>query len=117
LLLSTTIFTTSVNAENLFSRTKTVAFGWFEKLDEAQMNSYLSSLQQAILYADNGEAVHWSKNKAWGLTRILHTDSNSRGYCRTMYIEINAFKKQKSDVHKYCYVNSTGRWEQDYVRR
>jgi hypothetical protein len=89
-----------------------IKFGWFQTLDEAQMNSHISSLGQALLNADNGQAVHWEKNSAWGLTRVLYTDSNSQGYCRTVYIQVNAFNKTKEDVHLYCYDNPSESWFQ-----
>ena len=112
-----TIFTTSLRAEGISTSSSTISFGWFKKLDEAQMNGHLTALQQALLYADNGEAVHWRKNRAWGFTRILHTDADSKGYCRTIYIEVVAFNKKKTDVHKYCFANNTETWYQSYIRR
>lgn len=111
-----TIFTTNVKAE-LVMNSEEISFGWFQKLNEVQMNSHMSSLGQALLHADNGEAVHWNRNGAWGLSRILYTDSNSQGYCRTVYVEVFAFNKKKSDVHKYCYNTSSETWHRRTIRR
>ena len=94
-----------------------ISFGWFKKLDEVQMNSHVSAIGQALLYADNGESVHWNKNGAWGMSRILHTDSNSQGYCRTVYIEVFAFNQKKTDVHKYCYTTANEAWGRRAFKR
>jgi hypothetical protein len=111
--------TTSITSAkaDLVMNSEVISFGWFKKLDEVQMNSHVSAIGQALLYADNGESVHWDKNGAWGMSKILHTDSNSQGYCRTMYIEIFAFNKKKTDVHKYCYDSPSESWHQRAVRR
>jgi len=115
-ILLMTIFTTNAKAD-LVMNSESISFGWFKKLNEVQMNSHTSSIGQALLYADNGEAVHWNKSGAWGLTRILHTDSNSQGYCRTVYVEVFAFNQKKNDVHKYCYNTGSETWSQRAVRR
>jgi len=115
-ILLMTISITSAKAD-LVMRTEPISFGWFQKLDEVQMNSHISAIGQALVGADNGEAVHWNRNGAWGMTRILHTDSTSQGYCRTVYIEVYAFNKMKEDVHKYCYTTSTASWHQRAIKR
>lgn len=111
-----TTFTTSVTAD-VNMKTEALEFGWFKTLDEVEMNSYTSSIGQALLNADNGEAVHWNRSRAWGLSRVLYTDTNSQGWCRTLYIEVNAFNKKASDTKKFCYDKVSKNWSEQPMRR
>ena len=111
-LLLTTIFTTNARAQSseIVIYADPISFGWFKELDEAQMNGYTSAIGQALLNADNGVAVRWSKHGAWGFSEVIYTEPTYNGYCRTLYTEVNAFEQQKSGVHRYCYRGNDDTW-------
>lgn len=110
MLLLMTTFTTKAHSSEFVITAEPIKFGWFKKLDEAQMNGYTSAISQALLNADNGIAVRWSRNNAWGFSKVIYTEPQYDGYCRTLYTEVNAFGKKKSGVHIYCYRGSDDTW-------
>ena len=110
MLLLMTTFTTRAHSSEFVIIAEPISFGWFKKLDEAQMNGYTSAISQALFNADNNVAVRWNKNNAWGLSKVIYTEPKYDGYCRTLYSEVNAFGKKKSGVSIYCYRGSDNTW-------
>ena len=36
-----------------------LSFGWFKTFDDDQKDAYTQSLQHAVMFAENGQAVEW----------------------------------------------------------
>ena len=87
-----------------------LSFGWFKTLDDEQKLSYNQAMTQAVMYADNGEAVRWYKNNASGQVVPAVTFPSGSGYCRRMYIQAIAYGVEKTMRANACYDNSSDRW-------
>jgi surface antigen len=51
---------------NFVNRLATVTFGWFRKLDDDQNDAYQQAITHAVMFADNGQRVDWSRGDASG---------------------------------------------------
>lgn len=87
-----------------------LSFGWFKTLDNEQKLSYNQAMTQAVMYADNGEAVRWYKNDASGLVIPAVTFPSGSGYCRRMHIQAIAYGVEKTMRANACYDNSSDQW-------
>lgn len=95
---------------NFTNRLVDLSFGWFKTLDNEQKLSYNKALTQAVMYADNGQAVRWYKNDASGLVVPAVTFPSGSGFCRRMHIQTIAYGVEKTMKANACYNNSTDNW-------
>jgi surface antigen len=87
-----------------------LSFGWFKTLDDDQKLAYNQAMTQAVMYADNGQAVRWYKNNASGQVIPAVTFPSGSGYCRRIHIQTIAYGVEKTMRANACYDNSTSRW-------
>lgn len=73
-----------------------LSFGWFKTLDDDQRDSYTQSLQHAVMYAENGQAVEWYKRNSSGAAVPVMTWPTGSGYCRRMHIQAVAHGVQNA---------------------
>jgi surface antigen len=86
------------------------SFGWFKTLDDEQKLAYNQALTQAVMYADNGQAVRWYKNDASGIVVPAMTFPAGSGYCRRIHIQTIAYGVRKATKANACYDISSSRW-------
>ena len=95
---------------NFTNRLMDFSFGWFKTLDNEQKLAYNQALTQAVMYADNGQAVRWYKNDASGLVVPAVTFPSGSGFCRRIHIQAIAYGVEKTMRANACYDNSSDRW-------
>ena len=95
---------------NFTNRLIDLSFGWFKTLDDEQKLSYNQALTQAVMYADNGQAVRWYKNNASGQVIPAVTFPAGSGYCRRIHIQTIAYGVEKTMRANACYDISSSRW-------
>jgi surface antigen len=95
---------------NFTNRLVDLSFGWFKTLDDEQKLAYNQAMTQAVMYADNGQAVRWYKNNASGQVIPAVTFPSGSGYCRRMHIQAIAYGVEKTMRVNACYDNTSDRW-------
>ena len=89
-----------------------ITFGWFKTLDDNEKDAYYQSITHAVMYAENGQCVEWYRGKASGVSMPVVTyPIGSGGYCRRVYIRVNAYNMSK-DMHRTaCFDNTSDNWQ------
>ena len=92
-----------------------ISFGWFKTLDGEQKEAYDSSINHAVMYADNGQRVQWYQGNASGYSVPVMTWPNGNGYCRRLHIQAIAYGVEKTMSATACFddINNTWRWFND----
>jgi len=88
-----------------------LSFGWFKTLDDDQRDSYMQSLQHAVMNSENGQAVEWYKRDASGVAVPVMTWPTGSGYCRRMHIQAIAYGVQKTLSKTACFSNASSNWQ------
>lgn len=92
------------------NRLATVTFGWFRKLDDDQSDAYQQAITHAVMYAENGNRVNWSRGDASGYAVPVMTWPTGSGFCRRIHTQIIAFNIVKNLSQTACFSNATSNW-------
>jgi surface antigen len=92
------------------NRLATVTFGWFRKLDDDQNDAYQQAITHAVMYAENGQKVSWSRGDASGYASPVMTWPTGSGYCRRIHTQIIAFNMAKNLSQTACFSNANSKW-------
>ena len=95
---------------NFANRLATVTFGWFKKLDDDQNDAYNQAITHAVMYAENGQRVDWSRGDASGYAAPVMTWPSGDGYCRRIHTQIIAFNMAKNLSQTACFSNASSNW-------
>lgn len=118
LLVANPVFAESIENPRFFdyrggptlSQHLNMMFGYFRTLSDDQKSHYAQSINHALMYAENGEAVSWYHSDASGVTVPVITWPSGDGYCRRLHLEVIAYNQSKSLATTACYSNSTSSW-------
>jgi len=91
-------------------KSEKISFGFFKSLDKEQTEAYYSSMTHALMYANNGDRVEWSRNNAVGYAVPVYTRTTGSGYCRRIQAAVWAFDEQRTFSETACYDNATETW-------
>lgn len=119
LTISTPVLADSIDNPRFFqyssgtfiNRLVELSFGWFARLDEAQSDAYQQSITQAVMFAENGQAVRWYKGDASGVAVPVITWPTGSGYCRRMHIQAIAHNTQRTMSATACFDNASTKWQ------
>lgn len=87
-----------------------LTFGWFNTLDDKQLEAYHQSLSHAVMMAENGQRVQWYKNNASGYAVPVMTWPTGSGYCRKIHIQAIAYNIEKTMSATACFDNAHENW-------
>jgi len=88
-----------------------LSFGWFKTLDSEQKEAYHSSINHAVMYADNGQRVQWYQGNASGYAMPAMTWPSGNGYCRLVHIQAIAYNIEKTMSATACFDDVNNRWQ------
>jgi len=119
LIISTPVLADTVENPRFFQYTSgtfinrlvELSFGWFSQLTEEQSDAYQQSLTQAVMFAENGQAVRWYKGSASGVTVPVITWPVVSGYCRRVHIQAIAHNTQRTMTATACFDNASTNWQ------
>ena len=92
------------------NRLAAVTFGWFRKLDDDQNDAYQQAITHAVMFADNGRRVEWSRGDANGYAVPVMTWPTGSGFCRRIHTQIIAFSMVKNLSQTACFSNASSNW-------
>jgi len=95
---------------DLSSRLLDISFGWFKTLNDKQRVAYYSSINHAVMFAENGQTVSWYESNASGRTTPVMTWPNGSGFCRRMHIQAIAHGTEKTMSATACFDNAQDNW-------
>ena len=98
-------------AGGFINRVSDFSFGWFKTLSAVQNESYHSSINHAIMFADNGQKVSWYQDDASGFAVPVMTWPNGNGYCRRVHIQAIAYNVEKTMTATACFDDINNRWQ------
>jgi hypothetical protein len=98
-------------AGGFINRVSDFSFGWFKTLSAVQNESYHSSINHAIMFADNGQTVSWYQDDASGFAVPVMTWPNGNGYCRRVHIQAIAYNVEKTMTATACFDDINNRWQ------
>lgn len=95
---------------DLPSRLLELSFGWFKTLDNQQRIAYYSSINHAVMFAENGQTVTWYENNASGRSTPVMTWPTGSGYCRRIHVQVIAYSTEKTMAATACFDNAHENW-------
>jgi len=95
---------------DLSTRLLDLSFGWFKSLDEKQKTAYYSSINHAVMFAENGQTVSWYENNASGRSTPVMTWPTGSGYCRRIHVQAIAYSVEKTMSATACFNNAHENW-------
>ncbi len=95
---------------DLSSRLLDLSFGWFKTLDDRQRTAYYSSINHAVMFAENGQTVTWYENNASGRSTPVMTWPTGSGYCRRIHVQVIAYSTEKTMSATACFDNAHENW-------
>jgi surface antigen len=98
-------------SNSFINRLVEFSFGWFKTLDDEQNEAYHSSIDHAVMFAENGQRVSWYKNNASGYAVPVLTWQRGGGYCRHMHIQAIAYDVEKTMSATACFDDINNRWQ------
>jgi hypothetical protein len=98
-------------AGGFINRVSDFSFGWFKTLSAVQNESYHSSINHAIMFADNGQKVSWYQDDASGFAVPVMTWPSGNGYCRRVHIQAIAYNVEKTMTATACFDDINNRWQ------
>jgi len=98
-------------AGGFINRVSDFSFGWFKTLSAVQNESYHSSINHAIMFADNGQKVSWYQDDASGFAVPVMTWPTGNGYCRRVHIQAIAYNVEKTMTATACFDDINNRWQ------
>jgi hypothetical protein len=98
-------------AGGFINRVSDFSFGWFKTLSNVQKESYHSSINHAIMFADNGQKVSWYQDDASGFAVPVMTWPIGNGYCRRVHVQAIAYNVEKTMTATACFDDINNRWQ------